>query len=607
MTGVVEITTAQGSRQVSLSDYLDTAAEERAATDARHWIKALRQIPIDGRPLRSRFTVRGDSLWWFTELYLHKERAILGAFRAIAACDALLARERPSALRWVSGDPVTARALAAHAAARQVPLRGAREGPLTGWLRRTKRRLRARALHAAALRPARRTPAAVTMPIAAFVHRAFVVSHDGAAAGERYIGRVLDALERHGGAPVGLVAVGPQRNFRARRWWNAALPASGLDIPSVESFGPGTDAQAVAVWRARNANLAALLASPELRQHAVLHGADCWPIVRDQLEGVAWLQWPWSAWAMDQAGAALDAIRPGVCVTYAEAGGWGRALALECRRRGIPLAAIQHGFIYRHWLNYLHEPDEQAADLLNPADAGFPRPSLTLVFDEFAAAHLRAQGHFPPGSLRVAGSAERDDLARVAAELSDDARAAARTRAGVPPGAQLFLCATKFIEARAILPALAAAASTLDGVHLAIKAHPAETADLYAPFAGPAISVLPPEEPLLPLVAASRAVVTVNSTVAIDALAVGIPALTLGRSNNLAPFVEAGAMLAAGDQQGIAAALSRLAADDALRAALVERGRALLGPPPRGRAADACASAILALAGRPSRAAGHSA
>ena len=42
-------------------------------------------------------------------------------------------------------------------------------------------------------------------------------------------------------------------------------------------------------------------------------------------------------------------------VTYAEAGGWGRALVLEARRRGIASVGLQHGFIYRHWLNYRHE------------------------------------------------------------------------------------------------------------------------------------------------------------------------------------------------------------------------------------------------------------
>ena len=35
---------------------------------------------------------------------------------------------------------------------------------------------------------------------------------------------------------------------------------------------------------------------------------------------------------MDEAGAALDTLGPAVALTYAEAGGWGRALTLEARR-----------------------------------------------------------------------------------------------------------------------------------------------------------------------------------------------------------------------------------------------------------------------------------
>ena len=75
---------------------------------------------------------------------------------------------------------------------------------------------------------------------------------------------------------------------------------------------------------------------------------------------------------MDEAAAALDALAPRVAITYAEAGGWGRAIMLESRRRGIPSAGLQHGFIYRHWLNYLHEPDEMTRDPAQAADGGFP-------------------------------------------------------------------------------------------------------------------------------------------------------------------------------------------------------------------------------------------
>ena len=66
--------------------------------------------------------------------------------------------------------------------------------------------------------------------------------------------------------------------------------------------------------------------------------------------------------------------RPRVVVTYAEAGGWGRAIVLESRRRGIPSVGLQHGFIYRHWLNYLHEPDEMTPDPRARCGSGLPEP-----------------------------------------------------------------------------------------------------------------------------------------------------------------------------------------------------------------------------------------
>ena len=89
----------------------------------------------------------------------------------------------------------------------------------------------------------------------------------------------------------------------------------------------------------------------------------------------------------------------------------------------------------------------------------------------------------------------------------------------------------------------------MPGVQLAIKTHPAETPDAYAAVAAgaPNVSVLPADAPLAPLLAASRAVVTVNSTVALDAAVLGVPALVIGLPNNLSPFVDAGVMAGAAD------------------------------------------------------------
>ncbi|MBE3071849.1 MAG: hypothetical protein IMZ67_02640, partial [Acidobacteria bacterium] len=62
----------QSAREVVLGTYLDARAAETAEREANQWIKSLRRALVDGVPLRDRFTHRGDSLWWFAELYLHK-------------------------------------------------------------------------------------------------------------------------------------------------------------------------------------------------------------------------------------------------------------------------------------------------------------------------------------------------------------------------------------------------------------------------------------------------------------------------------------------------------------------------------------------------------
>ena len=125
----LDIESGAGSRRVDLGDYLDATAEERAHEQEYRWIKALRSVTVDGAPFRSRFTFRGDSLWWFAELYLHKEQAILNVHRALAAFDALVERERPRAVRYVDGPnaPVIAQA----AARRKVAYNGP-AWPMTG-------------------------------------------------------------------------------------------------------------------------------------------------------------------------------------------------------------------------------------------------------------------------------------------------------------------------------------------------------------------------------------------------------------------------------------------------------------------------------------------
>ncbi len=59
------------------------------------------------------------------------------------------------------------------------------------------------------------------------------------------------------------------------------------------------------------------------------------------------------------------------------------------------------------------------------------------------------------------------------------------------------------------------------------------------------MSVAAADADLARLLVAADAVITMNSTVAIDGLVLGVPALVIGLPNNLSPFVDAGAMAGA--------------------------------------------------------------
>jgi Capsule polysaccharide biosynthesis protein len=593
-----------GRRRVRLSEYLSAQADEDAARQANAWIKSLRHARVDGVTFRERFTYRDDSLWWFAELFLHKERAILSLFRTIAATTRLLDREAPhsvqidvagAAQRLVVAELTRSRGI-------YIDTPAIREASAFHVLRLD---ARSTALMLAAVaspgRPGRIRPAA-GVPVAAFVHRAFWKGSADDGSAESYIGPVLQALEQRL-TPAGIryVGVGPVENFRARRWWRRSAKAARAVRP-IEEFAPRTAlAGSSGVWAARHVMRRAMLSSKDLRSAAIISGVDCWPVIAEALAGIALLQFPWSARAMDEAGAALDALRPDVAVTYAEAGGWGRALALEARRRNVSLAGLQHGFIYRHWLNYLHEPDEMEPLRAGSRDIGFPRPAVTLLFDEYAARHLMEGGRFPRESIAVTGSPRLDVVADTFHRLTDKEVDAARVASGAGDSKQLILLVTKYSEARDVLPALLKAVHSMPTAQLAVKTHPAETPDPYEAAARGQgnVRVLAAAVPLAPLLRAADAVVTVNSTVALDAMALGVPALTIGLPNNLSPFVEAGAIAGAAAPDEIGPALQRLLYDDLFRQQFRSASAAVAaayGMTPSGDAADRQVSIILGLA-----------
>ena len=604
------VNTGDGERRVDLWSYLDAESVEGAEREANAWIKSLREVPVDGVPLRDRFLFRGDSLWWFAELYLHKRRIVVAILRTIHALESLLARERPITLRVAEGNVLTTHLVRQFALTRQISWDGPSSTGRVPWLKRAEPLWRG-VLYAASawaerFRPGPRHALRTgPVPVAAFVHSAF---WRPATDDESYIGPVLrEVSTRVGARGLALVGVGARTNFKSRTWrqrvWGL-WPGAGEAFP----FGPASSyasgralAPSAGVWRDRHLNRRALLQSEPLRAACVFRGCDAWPLMRDEFTGVSHLQFPWSARAMDEIGAALDALRPRVAITYAEAGGSGRALILEARRRGITTVGLQHGFIYRHWLNYLHEPDEMEPSSRNPSDRGFPRPSLTLVYDQFAAEHLTGVGRFPPASIAVTGSTRLDAFAETGRLMDDEARRTLRAAVGAQPGQHLVVVATKYTQIAGALGPLIAAVRTMPDVRLVIKCHPAESGAPYERAAGgaPNVTIAPASADLARLVAVASLLVTVNSTAAIEAMPLDVPALVVALPNNLSPFVEAGAVAGAAHDGEIGPMLRALLYDQEFRGRLSEGRRAFMARyqiAADGRAARRAAEAIVTLA-----------
>ena len=189
----LEIETASGRRAIDLDGLLEPEAVQRADVAANQWIKHLRHAQVGGASLRDRFTHRGDSLWWFTEIYLHKMRVITRAFRAVAALEHLwAARILAHAGSWMGpmpswgmsrrhSPPATRSRCDGHCrSARTVPRRRHASKGVVSYGHGDGR--------SAAIRiGARHGP----VRVAAFVHSAFV---GGASGDESYVGPVLRAL-----------------------------------------------------------------------------------------------------------------------------------------------------------------------------------------------------------------------------------------------------------------------------------------------------------------------------------------------------------------------------------------------------------------------------
>jgi hypothetical protein len=215
---------------------------------------------------------------------------------------------------------------------------------------------------------------------------------------------------------------------------------------------------------------------------------------------------------------------------------------------------------------------------------------------------LRERGSFPADAIAITGSPSLERFVKLAGGLDEHDRSRIRIDARVRDGTHLVLVAAKHAQLGPWFKALVAATADAGDMTVVVKPHPAEGSEPYVRDAEGAahVRVASPSTDLARLTAAARVIVTANSTAAIEAMAIHVPALVVGLPNNLTPFVEAGAMAGVTSPYQLADILSRLVRDEGARGALAECRRAFLDryaivQPPG--AADRAAEAIRALTG----------
>ena len=135
-----------------------------------------------------------------------------------------------------------------------------------------------------------------------------------------------------------------------------------------------------------------------------------------------------------------------------------------------------------------------------------------------------------------------------------------------------MLVVTKHSKIGPVFDDVIRATAAVPGVRLVVKCHPAETAEPYERDAVGAshVTMASPDDDLAALLAVATLVITVNSTVAIDGLVLGVPALVLAVPNNLSPLVDAEAMIGPDTPAAIEAAVRRFVCDSSVRREVVD-------------------------------------
>ena len=503
-----------------------------------------------GQTMRERFTYRGDSLWWFTELYLHKMRRLDRAVSVTLALDA--ARERHAAVRLAvdTADLVTrdaahafgrargcrSRRAAARSSAGATPGRAissASPPRSRGCGRRCRRRAPSRPSS-----PRSSTPRSGAPTRAATARDRKATSGRCSTPSRRRLAPAICAASASGRDATSARADGGIR-------WSDRAPCTPMVTP-IERLAPRERARpALDLWR-RRSTLARRDRQPArtFAPPAMFRGCDLWPILRRELEAVALAAVAVVGARDGRSGrrASTRSRRSRASPTRRRAAGAARS----CSKRAAAASA-------RSASSTASSTATGSTTCTNPTRCSRSAPiaaARSRIARWCSIATRQRTSRRPATFRRPPSSSPAARGSTSSPPASPNARRRARRFArelGVAPTAAWSCWPRSSPRSGSELPdADRGGRERCRRCAWSSKSHPAETADglrRRGRRREPASTVAPAATDLARLLAAADALVTMNSTVAIDGLVLGVPALVIGLPNNLSPFVDAGVML----------------------------------------------------------------
>ncbi|MBU0535639.1 MAG: CDP-glycerol glycerophosphotransferase family protein [Nanoarchaeota archaeon] len=268
----------------------------------------------------------------------------------------------------------------------------------------------------------------------------------------------------------------------------------------------------------------------------------------------------------------MDKENPRLIVAVDETAIFGRSIIAAARIKGIPIMAVQHGYITPEAFEYSHIKGDISGEL-SQEKPYCPIADKTFVYGPYTKEILTVPGNYPEKSIEMTGQPRYDCLAR--GKAFDKKKVFSQY--GLDRKKKLVLWTTQMIAGQEDM--IFSAMKSIKDAQLMVKLHPREIEGVKpyyekAKKMGLRIKAVQ-QANTFELINACDVMITMFSTTGLEALMMGKPLIVLnvsGRPDHV-PFVQEGAALGVYSPDKLKDAIKKLLSDKRFVQELLKKGR----------------------------------